>query len=341
MHPMHKTRCHCFALGLTVFTLAATLAAQAPQWKAFSSSADGFRASFPTEPEVSKDSVPVDSGSVELHSYVAEVGNTALYIAVCDYGRKGAAADPATLLASAKDGAVSHMSAHILTEKKITLDSSPGVEFVAESDKLHITARMYIAGGVLFQTMVASPLNEKYADTARFLDSLQLIPRPHTEASAAPPSPAADWKPYPYPADGFSASFPSQPTLDKQNIATDAGPVEYHSYTVEDASTALIAGVTNFGPTLAGKDPDKILQGAKTGAVTNSKGRLVSEKPITLGVNHGIEFVIDSDSARVTARVYLVGTSIYEVIVASPSQSNYADATRFLDSLQLIDRVGK
>ena len=341
MHRMLKARSLCFALGLALFPLAATLPAQAPQWKAFSSSADGFRASFPTEPEVSKDSVPVGSETFELHSYVAEVGNTALYIAVCDYGPKGAAGDPATLLASAKDGAVSHMSAHILTEKKITLDSSPGVEFEAESDKLHIAARMYIAGGVLFQTMVASPLNEKYADTARFLDSLQLIPRPHTEAAAAPPPPAADWKPYPYPADGFSASFPSQPQFDKQNIATDAGPVEYHSYTVEVASTALIAGVTNFGPSLAGKDPDKILQGAKTGAVTNSKGRLVSEKPITLGVNHGIEFVIDSDSARVTARVYLVGTSIYEVIVASPSQSNYADATRFLDSLQLIDRVGK
>jgi hypothetical protein len=339
MHPMHKARSLCFAFGLALFSFAATLAAQAPQWKTVGSAADGFRASFPTEPEVGKDSVPVGSESFELHSYLSEVGSTALYIAVCDYGPTGAAADPATLLASAKEGAVSHISAHILTEKKITLDSSPGVEFEAESDKLHVTARMYMASGVLFQSMVATPLNEKYADTARFLDSLQLIPRPHTEAAAAPPP--ADWKPYPVPSDGFSASFPSRPSSDKQNVPAGAGTVEYHSYTAEDNSTTLIAGVTDFGPALAGKDPDAILQGAKNGAVTNSKGKLVSEKPITLGANHGIAFEIDSDSARVTARVYLVGTSIYEMIVASPLNSNYADTARFLDSLKLIDRDGK
>jgi len=324
-----------------VFTLASTLAAQAPQWKAFSSSADGFRASFPTEPEVSKDTVPVGSESFELHSYVSEVGSTALYVAVCDYGPKAATADPATLLASAKDGAVSHMSAHILTEKKIALDSSPGVEFVAESDKLHIIARMYIAGGVLFQTMVATPLNEKYADTARFLDSLQLTPRPHAEAAAAPPPPAADWRPYPYPADGFSATFPSKPSFETQNIPTDVGTVEYHTYTADDASATLSAGVTDFGSVLVGKDPDALLQGAKNGAVTNSKGRLVSEKPITLGVNHGLAFEIDGDDSRVTVRVYVVGTSLYEMMVASPLDSNYAGTERFLDSLKLIDRAGK
>jgi hypothetical protein len=340
MPTMHKTRSLCFALGIALFPLTATLAAQAPQWKTVGSPADGFRASFPTEPEVSKDSVPAGSETLELHSWVSEVGNTALYIAVCDYGPKSASADPQTVLTGAKNGAVSHMSAHILSEKKIALNSSPGVEFEAESDKLHITARMYIAEGVLFQSMVATPLNEKYADTARFLDSLQLIPRPHTEAAAAPP-PAADWKPYPYPADGFSASFPSQPSFEKQNLPTDAGTVDYHTYTADDASTSLVAGVTNFGPVLAGKDPDAILQGAKAGAVTNSKGKLVSEKPITLGANHGIAFEIETDSARVTARVYLAGTSIYEMIVASPLNSNYADTTRFLDSLQLIDRGGK
>jgi hypothetical protein len=335
---MHKTRSLCFALGLALFLLAAVLAAQAPQWKAFSSSADGFRAMFPTEPEVSKDNVPVGSESFELHSYLSEAGSTALYVAVCDYGPKAAAADPQALLANAKNGAVSNMSAHVLTEKKIALDANPGVEFEAESDKLHVTARMYISGGVLFQTMVATPLNEKFADTARFLDSFGITRRARAEAAAAP---AADWKPYPYPADGFSASFPSQPKLEKQNVPTAAGTVEYHSYTADDVSTTLIAGVTDFGPALAGEDPEVILQGAKSGAVTNSKGRLVSEKPITLGANHGIAFEIESDSARVSARVYLVGTSIYEVIVASPLQSKYAETTRFLDSLQLIDRGGK
>jgi hypothetical protein len=341
MRPMHAARIPRFALILSLLPLAASLAAQAPQWKPFANAADGFKAEFPADPETSKDSVPVGATSFELHSYVAESGSTAVYVGVCDYGAKGLAGDPEALLASAKTGAMENQKAHILTEKKITLDSNPGVAFEAESDKLHFTARMYVAAGVLYQTMVATPLTEKFPDTARFLDSFQLTPRPASTVPATAAVTAADWKTYPYPADGFSASFPSQPQFEKQNVPTDAGTVEYHSYTAEDASATLIAGVTDFGAVLAGKDPDAILQGAKNGAVTNSKGRLISEKPITLATNHGLAFDLDNDSAHVTVRVYLVGTSIYEMIVASPLRSNYAGTTRFLDSLQLIDRPTK
>jgi hypothetical protein len=340
MHSMLKTRNLRFALGLALLSLPATLAAQAPQWKPYPFLADGFTASFPSKPEVEKQTVNSDAGPLEIRTYTAEDSGVALIAAVCDYGAAAAGKDPDTLLDSAKQGAVGNVKGRLVSEKKITLDANHGVAFEAENDSAHLSARIYLVGTTLYQLIVVAPLQTPYADSARFLDSLQLAPRSHTEAAAAPP-PAADWKPYPYPADGFSASFPSKPSFDKQNVATGTGTAEYHSYTAEDAATALIAGVTDFGPTLAGKDPDVILQGAKNGAVTNSKGKLVSEKPITLGASHGIEFVIDSDSARVTARVYLVGTSIYELIVASPLNSNYADTTRFLDSLKLIDRVGK
>jgi hypothetical protein len=341
MRPVRATRTLCIVSVLALLSLAASLGAQTAEWKPYANAADGFKAQFPSEPEVSKDSVPVGDTTFELHSYVAESGSTAVYVGVCDYGAKGLSGDPEVLLASAKNGAMGNQKAHILSEKKITLDSNPGVAFEAESDKLHFTARMYLAAGVLYQTMVATPLNEKFADAARFLDSFQLTPRPASTAAAAPVVKPADWKPYPYPADGFSASFPSVPSLEKQNIPTAAGTAEYHSYTVDDPSATLIAGVTEFGPALAGKDPDTILQGSKNGAVTNSKGRLISEKPITLGANHGIAFELENDSAHVTVRLYLVGTSMYEMIVASPLKSNYADTTRFLDSLQLIDRSGK
>jgi hypothetical protein len=298
MRPIHATRSFCFASLLALLPLAAPLAAQAPQWKPFANTADGFKALFPSEPEVSKDSVPVGATSFELHSYVAESGSTALFVGVCDYGARGMAGDPEALLANAKTGAMENVKAHLLTEKKITLDSNPGVAFEAESDKLHFTDRMYLAAGVLYQVMVATPLNEKFADTARFLDSFQITPRPASTVAASAAVAAPDWKTYPYPADGFSALFPAKPQFEKQNVPTDAGTAEYHAYTAEDGPTSMIAGVTEFGPTLAGKDPDTILQGAKNGAVTNSKGRLISEKPITLGANHGIAFELESDGAR-------------------------------------------
>jgi hypothetical protein len=340
MRSTHRARSLSFSLCLLVAATLSTVLpvrAQAPQWKPFSSPTDGFRAQFPVDPEVSKNSVPVGNDSFELRSYEADAGSTALYVGVCDYGAKGAAADPEEMLASAKKGAVDHMAAHILTEKKITLGSgtgsAPGVEFQAESDKLHFTARMYVAAGVLYQTMVATPLSEKFADTARFLDSFELLP---TNRPAPAPAPIADWKQYRYADDGFSASFPAAPALEKQTITTEAGPVELRTYVVENATGALITAVCDYGPTAAGKDPDDLLENAKKGAVSNIKGQLTSEKRIVLGSYHGVEFEADGESAHVSVRVYLVGTTLYQMIVASPGKAPSPETARFLDSFELI-----
>jgi hypothetical protein len=327
------------ALVVTLLSLTANIAAQTPQWKPFSAAADGFRAEFPTDPVVGKTSVPVGKDTFDLHSYEVEVGSTALYIGVCDYGAKGLAADPDEMVASAKTGAVAHMSAHILSQEKLPPSAGHGVAFEAESDKLHFSVRMYMSGSMLYQAMVASPLNDRYADAARFLDSFQLLP--HTKAATSIPAvPAPDWKPYIYRTDGFSASFPSPPTIEKQNVTSGGGTFELRTYEADDSATALIAAVCDYGATAASKDPDTVLDDAKKGAVNNIKGQLVNEKKINLGANHGVEFQADSDSAHVTARIYLVGTVLYQMIVAAPLKIDYADTGRFLDSFQLVDRTG-
>ncbi|MGA2047373.1 MAG: hypothetical protein ABSG96_06755 [Terracidiphilus sp.] len=323
--------------GLLSPTAAVAAQTQAAPWKPYTAFADGFHAEFPSDPEVGKTSVPVGKDTFELHSYQVQVGSTALYIGVCDYGAKGLAADPDEMVASAKTGAVAHMSARVMSQEK--LSAGHGVAFEAESDKLHFSVRMYMAGSMLYQAMVASPLNNRYADAARFLDSFQLLP--HTKAANSIPAVSTpDWKPYTYRTDGFSASFPSPPTIEKQNVNSSGGAFELRTYEADDSATALIAAVCDYGATAASKDPDAVLDDAKKGAVNNIKGQLVSEKKINLGVNHGVEFEADSDSAHVTARIYLVGSVLYQVIVAAPLKTKYADTSRFLDSFQLFDRTG-
>ena len=219
-------------------SLASGLAAQAPQWKEFSNETDGFRALFPSPPEFTRSSVPIAGDIFELHSYDAQVGTAALYIGVCDYGAKGVAADPEELLASARQGAVEHMHAHLVSEKHIALDASTGTAFEAESDRLHFSVRMVLSGGALYQIMVSAPLSEPFAESTRFLDSLASIP-PTRPAGAAPLS-AADWKPYPYPSDGFSVALPHQPSIEKQTVSSDAGPFDLRTYVAEDGSAVLI-----------------------------------------------------------------------------------------------------
>lgn len=157
--------------------------------------------------------------------------------------------------------------------------------------------------------------------------------------AAAAAAQTADWKTYSYPADGFSASYPSAPEVQKRDVPTDAGSFELRSYIAQVGESALFVGVCDYGTQVAGKDPDVMLQGARNGALQNSKSHLVSEKKITLGIYHGIEFESESDAAHFSARIYMVGTTLYQTLVVAPLANRYTDTVRFLDSFQLIART--
>jgi hypothetical protein len=167
----------CLALSTAVLLSAASVAAQTPGWKTYTYPADGFSASYPSEPGFQKKNVPTDAGTFELRAYLAEDGQSALFVGVCDYGSAAAGRDPGTLLQGAKNGAVSNVSGRLVSEKRMTLGTYPGVEFEAENDSFHFSARVYLVGTTLFQSLVAYPIGKQYDGAARFLDSFQLIPR--------------------------------------------------------------------------------------------------------------------------------------------------------------------
>jgi len=164
-------------LAIALFSFAAMLGAQAQQWKIYSYPADGFHASFPGEPQMSKQDVPTDKGSFELRAYLVEDGQAALYVGICDYGSAISDRSPDQVLDGAQQGALDNVKAHLVSGKKITFGAFPGREFEAENDTLHFSARIYLVGTTLYQTLIASPLGSPYVSTTRFLDSFQLIPR--------------------------------------------------------------------------------------------------------------------------------------------------------------------
>ena len=151
--------------------------AQPPVWKSYSYPVDGFSASYPSVPDLQKKSVPTDAGAFELRSYIGVDGDVAMFVGICDYGSKTNGQDPDVLLQGAKNGALQNAGAHLLSETKTPFGIYHGLTFEAESDQAHFSARIYMVGNTLYQTLVVSPLGKPYADTARFLDSFQLIPR--------------------------------------------------------------------------------------------------------------------------------------------------------------------
>lgn len=166
-----------YALAIAAFHLTLALGANAQGWKTYRYPADGFSASYPDAPDIQTRNVPTQAGAFELRSYLLQVGTAALYIGACDYGPTAAGMDAQSQLEGAKNGVLANSGSHLLREKKITLGIYPGVEFESESDSAHFTARIYIVGGMLYQTLVVNPIGTPFHDTQRFLDSFQIIAR--------------------------------------------------------------------------------------------------------------------------------------------------------------------
>ena len=166
------------AAGAAILLLAGALAAQT-SWKTYRYPADGISISMPSEPELSKSNVPTDAGSFELRAYLSEEGDSALYVGVCDYGQVAAGKDPNAILEGAKNGAIENVHARLLSSEKITLGIYPGMKFEGENDKFHFSARVYLVGTTLYQTLIAMPISQHYAGTQQFMDSFQLIARTH------------------------------------------------------------------------------------------------------------------------------------------------------------------
>jgi hypothetical protein len=180
MHGKHNIQLRRFTFAVALLTFAATLGAQAPQWKTYSYPADGFSTSFPSEPTMQKQNVPTEKGSFELRAYLAEDGQAAVFVGVCDYGTAISDRTPDQVLDGAQQGAIDNVKAHLIRGKKIMFGAYPGREFEADNDSMHFYARIYLVGTTLYQTLIASPLGSPYVSTTRFLDSFQLITRTAT-----------------------------------------------------------------------------------------------------------------------------------------------------------------
>jgi hypothetical protein len=154
----------------------------AAQEKSYRYPADGFRATFPAEPEFSKRDVPTDRGSYEVRFYSATDSATGAFftVAVTDYGKLMEGKDPDVILQGAEDGALANSKSHLVgSHKKILLGTHHGLAFESETDDMHLSIRLYMVGTTLYQELVVSAKANKFssAGTERFLDSFQLIPR--------------------------------------------------------------------------------------------------------------------------------------------------------------------
>ena len=143
------------------------------------------------------------------------------------------------------------------------------------------------------------------------------------------------WKTYQYPVDGFSAAFPSTPKVS----STQVGPLNLRTYVNVVSETTVLFVTVSKGSIAARRDLDEMLKGAENVALQNTNSKLIRDTKTTLGVYHGLEYESEGQGTHMFVRMYVVGNSLYQILVVYPSGSPYADSTRFLDSFKLIERV--
>jgi hypothetical protein len=148
-----------------------------------------------------------------------------------------------------------------------------------------------------------------------------------------------EWQEFSSAECAFSILMPGQPALSNQTVKTAAGDMKLHEYMVELRRGAYGVIYSDLPPLFL-QQPDaarRLLDAGRDGAVSQVKGKLVSEDIIHIGLNPGRELKVDFAKGTIRTRIYLINTRLYQVIAVVPSgqeQKASEDTAKFLDSFR-------
>ena len=149
------------------------------------------------------------------------------------------------------------------------------------------------------------------------------------------------WKEYTSRAGKFKVLLPGTPKVQEINEkAGDGSDVKITNYRTQAAGgLTVIVATSDFAEQYAKVPADKILDNAREGALTRSRGTLVREKKLRLGDHPGREYVIrfPKEQGVIRARAYLVGARQYSLLVAGKDEKAVTsrEANAFMESLKL------
>ena len=135
----------------------------------------------------------------------------------------------------------------------------------------------------------------------------------------------------------FSILLPDTPKFETHNLSSAVGPVVSKSYIVDDLDMSYGVTYTDYPSDVVERtDPQKMLDGARDGGISNSHGELVTEKNISLNGYPGREMTISVRDIAVRSRVYIVKNRLYSVLASGPIAQLYLEpAVSILDSFNL------
>lgn len=136
--------------------------------------------------------------------------------------------------------------------------------------------------------------------------------------------------------------MPGTPSKDDSTIPSAAGPLPLRMYTLTKGFEGYITGYTEYPDIVfTSTEPEQLLDGAQEGAISNVKGEVTSQRPITINGHPGREIIGTSPEQNVgfTARVILAKPRMYMLVYTQYDKSKpiSADGTKFLESFQITN----
>lgn len=133
-------------------------------------------------------------------------------------------------------------------------------------------------------------------------------------------------------------------TETSQNVATAAGSIQLTMYQSTAGNNTYMAGYSDFPEALIKQvSVDKLLDGARDGAVANVNGKLISDTKIERDGNTGKEIVLEAKApngqeATAKAHYFLINNRLYQAMAIVPKgQTGGAEVDDYLKSFKITE----
>lgn len=134
----------------------------------------------------------------------------------------------------------------------------------------------------------------------------------------------------------FSIVFPSKPEELKRSAITPAGMLDIYLFTAREEKKLYILGYLDYPEaTVKELGPDAVLESNRDSFVETVKGKLLTDKKLTLDGNPGREFTVEAPNTKFQLREFLVRNRLYQVVAGAPD-IEAPEVKRFQDSFKLL-----
>ncbi len=157
--------------------------------------------------------------------------------------------------------------------------------------------------------------------------------------AAQPENLPAGWRVFASKEGGFAVALPDAPTETKQRVRTATGHLDVYLFVVEGKDgSAYVVTYSDLPPEeVRPGAEDKRLDFAREGAVDNARGKLRSEKKITVDGFPGRDLLIETPKdLAIRMKIIVARRRLYQAMAMGTGRFVHSkDAALFLDSLRL------